>query len=36
MFAALAPGELVKDGFFTLFEAVAALEVCMNITVCTI
>jgi N-alpha-acetyltransferase 35, NatC auxiliary subunit len=25
---ALAPGELVKDPFFTLFESVAALEVC--------
>lgn len=24
---ALAPGELVKDGFFTLFESVGALEV---------
>ena len=24
---ALSPGELVKDGFFTLFESVAALEV---------
>jgi hypothetical protein len=25
--AALEPGELVKDGFFTLFESVAGLEV---------
>lgn len=25
--AALDPGQLVKDGFFTLFEAVGALEV---------
>jgi hypothetical protein len=27
MFVALDPGQLVKDGFFTLFEAVGALEV---------
>lgn len=26
-YAALEPGELVKDGFFTLFEAVGGLEV---------
>ena len=26
-FTGLASGELVKDGFFTLFEAVGALEV---------
>jgi N-alpha-acetyltransferase 35, NatC auxiliary subunit len=25
--AALSPGELLKDGYFTLFESVAALEV---------
>lgn len=28
---ALAPGELVKDGLFTLFESVAALEVCTTL-----
>lgn len=28
---ALAPGELVKDGFFTLFESVSALEVSQKI-----
>lgn len=27
-YTALEPGELVKDGFFTLFEAVGGLEVC--------
>ena len=27
MFAGLSTGQLVKDGFFTLFEAVGALEV---------
>lgn len=26
---ALEPGELVKDGYFTLFESVGALEVCL-------
>jgi hypothetical protein len=26
-YLALSPGELVKDGFFTLFESVGALEV---------
>lgn len=26
----LEPGQLVKDEFFTLFEAVGALEVCQN------
>ena len=26
--SALEPGDLVKDGFFTLFESVGALEVC--------
>lgn len=25
----LEPGELVKDGYFTLFESVGALEVCV-------
>jgi hypothetical protein len=25
---ALEPGELVKDGYFTLFESVGALEAC--------
>lgn len=29
---ALEPGELVKDGFFTLFDSVAALEVGIYVT----
>ena len=28
----LEPGELVKDEWFTLFEAVGALEVCLNLS----